>query len=520
MVFLLSSELREVAAVNADDSASTTDAGSFTAAASRADLVDAARTSLDFLASIILTDIFAYGYPAFFQALWQLLCNSVEHEKGKPKYAIGIPRGFAKTVFLKLYCVWIILFTNRRFILIICNTEKLAFNFLSDVAEMLSSPNIIAIFGDWRIKIVEDNKAQKVFTFRGRIINMAAIGSGGSLRGLNLRYVRPDVVIMDDMQSREEAENSEVAKDKLIWMLGTLMKACHPQRCLFIFVGNMYPFEGSILRKLKHSTDWLSFITGAILADGESLWPEHRDIDDLLAELESDTQMGHPELFFSEVMNDEESGTVSGIDVSKIPECPAHLDAFQAQGGFVIIDPSLAKKKSDDVGIAAFLIYDGKPVMRELKLGKFDPGKCIMEATQMAIRWNMQLIIVEGVAYQATLIYWFNVVYAQLGVTGIHVGEISPEGMQKNARIRQSLFDLLAGKWLVHKDVRSAYIYQVTQWNPLKTVNKDEALDLGAYCFKVMENHAEFVPLMLSDDWQEQMQMQGSHSSTDLHLPF
>lgn len=494
--------------------------GSFQAAADRASLVATCRENLDFLASLILTEIFAYGYPDFFTALWQMLCNAALNERGKPKYAIGIPRGFAKTVFLKLYCVWIVLFTERRFILIVCNTEKLAFNFLSDVAEMLSSPNIVTIFGDWRIKCEMDNAAQKVFTFRGRTINIAAVGSGGSLRGLNLRYVRPDVVIMDDMQSREEAENPEVAKDKLVWMLGTLMKACHPQRCIFIFVGNMYPFEGSILRKLKHSTEWISFITGAILSDGESLWPEHRSIDDLLNELQSDTDMGHPELFFSEVMNDENAGTVSGIDVSKIPDCPAHLDAAQAQAGFVIIDPSLAKKKSDNVGIGAILIFDGKPVLRELKLGKFNPGDCIKIATGLAVKYNMQLIVVESVAYQASLIYWFNVVYQQMGVTGIHVGEISPEGMQKNARIRESLRDLLAGKWLLHKDVRSAYIYEVTQWNPLKTQNKDEALDIGAYIFKVMEIHAEFIPLMLTDDWQEQEQMQGSHSNEDLVIPF
>jgi hypothetical protein len=320
--------------------------GSFVAAADRVSLVEACRTSLDFLAQLILTEIYSYGYPPVFLAMWQMLCDAALSNKGKPKYAIGIPRGFAKTILLKLYCVWVILFTERRFILIICNTEKLAFNFLSDVAEMLDSPNIKAIFGDWRIRIEQDNSSQKVFTFRGRTINMAAIGSGGSLRGLNLRYVRPDIVIMDDMQAREEAQNPDVAKEKLIWMLGTLMKACHPQRCVFIFVGNMYPFEGSILRKLKHNTEWISFITGAILADGDSIWPEHRDIADLMAELESDTQMGHPELFFSEVMNDEESGTVSGIDVSKIPTCSEHLQDATAQAGYVIIDPSLGKKKS------------------------------------------------------------------------------------------------------------------------------------------------------------------------------
>ncbi len=504
---------------NAQAEAEIDESSGFAATVDRPSLIAASREQLDFLAQLILTDIYSYGYPPVFQAVWQMLCDAAMRATGKPKYAIGIPRGFAKTILLKLYCVWCILFTERRFILIICNTEKLAFNFLSDVAEMLNSPNIKLIFGDWKIKIEMDNASQKVFHFRGRTINLAAVGSGGSLRGLNLRYVRPDVVIMDDMQSREEAQNPEVAKEKLLWMLGTLMKACHPQKCVFIFVGNMYPFEGSILRKLKHSSEWVSFITGAILADGDSIWPEHRTTEDLLLELKSDTDMGHPELFFSEVMNDEESGTVSGIDVSKIPACPDYLVDASAQGGYVIIDPSLARKKSDDVGIGAYLIHDGIPVLRELKLDKFNPGKCIEVATQMAIKYHIQLIVVEAVAYQATLVYWFNVVYAQLGITGINVGEISPEGVQKNARIRDSLKDLLAGKWLVHKDARSAYIYQVTQWNPLKTNNKDEALDIGAYNRKPLEMYPDWTPLLINDDWQNNEDEAGSHTD-DLQLAF
>lgn len=484
-----------------------------TVAGSRADLIEACRTSLDFIASLILTEVYQYGYPPLFHAIWQMLCGAALQVRGKPKYAIGIPRGFSKTVILKLYVVWCVLFTDRRFILIICNTEKLAFNFLKDVADMLDSPNIKAIFGDWRAKMYEDNNAQKTFSFRGRDINLAAIGSGGSLRGLNLKYVRPDVVVMDDMQNRDEAGNPDIAKEKLIWMLGTLMKACHPQRCVYIFVGNMYPFEGSILRKLKHSDDWVSFITGAILSDGKSLWPEHRPLEDLMAELKSDTDMGHPELFFSEVMNDEDSGTVSGIDVSKIPDCPHHLDIGQAQGGFIIIDPSLGKKKSDDVGIGAILMYDGLPVLKELRLGKFDPMKTIQEATFMAVKFQMQLICVEAVAYQATLIFWFNFVYQQLNIEGMQVGEVSTGGMQKNARIREALKLLLAGKILLHKDVRSAVIYQITQWNPLKTVNKDEILDILAYIYQVMERHQEWIPLRTSELMQEAMP-EGVHSSS------
>lgn len=486
----------------------------------RDSLVAASRESLDFLAALILTDIYEYGYPPLFHAIWQLITTEALQTSGKPKYALGIPRGFSKTLVLKLYIVWLILFSDRRFILVVCNTAKLAENFLSDVTDMLNNQNIQGIFGHWYSAGEQDTLAFKKFHFRGRDIVLAALGAGSSLRGLNLKYVRPDVVVMDDMQNRDEASSPEIAKQLLVWMLGTLMKACHPHRCIFIFVGNMYPFEGSILRKLKHSPEWLSFITGAILADGNSLWPEHRSLEDLLAELASDTEMGHPEIFFSEVMNDEDSGTVSGIDVSKIPLAPDYLDVLDAQGGCIIIDPALGKKGKggDDIGIGAFLIYDGKPVFREVISEKLNPGETIHKATALAVKYNMQLIICEGGAYQATLIYWFNQVYAQLGITGINVGEITTGGMQKNARISAALKQILKGDIILHRTMRNQFIYQVTQWNPLKQANKDEILDLAAYIYKAMELYPEWMPLLISEQLQD-IVSESSHTDT-LAIPF
>lgn len=481
------------------------DEPTFEISASRGELIEGCKNSLDFLASLIITDIYAYGYPEALKAIWQMICSTAMDARGKPKYAVGIPRGFSKTIILKLYVVWLILFSDRRFILIICNTASHAENFLADVQDMLSCESITSIFGDWRAGMEKDTLPLKKFNFRGRNIILAGIGSEGSVRGLNIKYRRPDIVLMDDMQNREQAGNPTVAAALFDWMIGTLMKACHPQSCVFIFVGNMYPYEGSILRKLKHSKEWTAFITGAILADGESLWPEHRSIEDLLSELAFDTEQGRPQLFFSEVMNDEDSGTVSGIDVSLIPTVPHHLDPSMAQGGFVIIDPSLGKKTSDDVAIGAFLIFDSIPVLWEVKSDKYDPGACIQTASFLAAKYSIQLIVVEGVAYQATLKFWFDFIFKQLNIQGIEVALISPEGMTKNTRIVTMFKLLLTGKLMLGKDPRSAAIYQITQFNPLKKDNKDDTLDILAYAYKVIEENQQFLPLMISEYWQDEL---------------
>lgn len=458
----------------------------------REQAVENSRNSLDFFAALCVPEVFRFLYPAIFKAIWQLLTSAALEPTGKKRLAIGIPRGFGKTMLLKLFVAWLIAFSDRKFILVVCNTAGLAENFIADVADILSSLNYLRVFGDWRLTLEKDTQGLKKFSFRGRSVILAGLGAGSSLRGLNIKFVRPDVILQDDMQSREEAGSPVEAVKGLSWMLGTLMKANDNSRCLHVFVGNMYPYEGSILRKLKTNSAWLSFITGALLEDGESLWPEVRSVEDILQELENDESMGHPEIFYSEVMNDEVAGSRSGVDFSKINICRETDEVLlSSPAGFVIIDPSVGKKSSDDVAIGACLIYDAEPVAREINTGKFDPGQQVNESIRLCLKYGLTAIVVESVAYQATLCYWMNQRLSQLGLTNIRILEITPEGMQKNPRILTMLKQLTATKdriWL-HPSVKSQVTHQITYFDPLKKNNKDDILDILAYFYQVIARH-------------------------------
>lgn len=457
--------------------------------------IDAAKKDLNFLAGLSAPDVFRYLFPPILLAIWNLLVEAVQKPTGFLQLAIGLPRGFAKTFFLKIYCIYCILFTDRNFILIVCNTEQLAMNFIADVCDILDSANIKVLFGDWRLAIEKDTQSLKKFGFRGRDITIAGVGVGTSLRGLNLKFRRPDLIIMDDMQSREDAENQLIADKQLVWLMGTLIKARNYERCLAIFVGNLYPFNGSILKKLKYNPKWVSFICGGILSDGKSLWEELRPVKDLLDELENDIAMGHPEIFYSEVLNDEEAGTASGVDVGKIPSYPIHLDSVEPQGGFIIIDPASGKKRGNDVAIGMFFLYDGIPVLRKLELGKFNPGDTIQKSLLLAVKHNVQVIAVETNAYQYTLLYWFDYFCTQLKITGINLCELNSNSYAKNAKIKDAIADLLKGKILIHPEVRSQVVTQIVHWNPLRQNNEDDVLDLLGWCYRCIEQHGHLMEI-------------------------
>lgn len=462
--------------------------------ANREEVIAAAKSDLNFFGQICIPDIFLFNFPPVFLAIWQMLTDGANKTVGQDRLAIGLPRGFGKTILLKLYVVWLILFTDRKFILVVCNTASLAENFIADVVDILSSPNIVRVFGDWRLALEKDTQPLKKFAFRGRPVSLAALGSGSSLRGLNIKFVRPDAIIMDDMQSREEAESTVEAQKILVWMLGTLLKANNKSRCQFAFIGNMYPFDGSILKKLRTNPAWYSFICGAILEDGQSIWPELRSVEDIMDELENDISMGHPEIFFSEVMNDDEAGNRAGLDITAInywedPE--TYGQPLEAEAGFVLIDPSVGKKKNDAVSIGAHLIFDGKPVFWDLDVGAFNPKQQIEKSIQMAVKYGLMVILVESVAYQATLIFWMNEAKQRYGLHGLRILEIYPGISGKNARIINALKLLVAKDkpCFVHERVKSRLIHQIVHWNPLKSHNADDILDQLAYEYPAIQQY-------------------------------
>lgn len=463
---------------------------------------ETARNSLDFLAGMAMPTVFQYCFPLVFQAAWTWLCDYIHKERDFSKLALGLPRGFGKTTLMKLFILYCILFTTRKFILITCSTATLAENIIADVIDMLEEPNIKKVFGDWKLGVEKDTQPLKKFGFRGRTIMLAGIGAGGSLRGLNIKNERPDVMLFEDIQTREQADSQVQSEAVETWMIGTAMKAKSPHGCLYIFVGNMYPTKYSILRKLKGNPSWAQFIVGGILADGTSLWEELQPISQLLAEFESDLSMGRPEIFYAEVLNDETTNINSAIDLSKIPEYP--YDDMEVSGGdFIIIDPSNDKANSDYVTLMYFSIIDGTPVCRRVKEGRFSPGDTIRYAYEWCFTYGATLVAVESNAYQYSLLYWFQFIGAQLGVAGIECVPVYSGSLTKNTRILNMFKELLSSELLIHPEAKSQVWHQISSFNPLRRDNTDGILDCLTYAVRVISEFGQYIAALTSLGEQE-----------------
>lgn len=449
------------------------------------------KVDINFFAGLCMPDVCIYALPSFYIMIWQLLANRKPKDIGRIiRFALGLPRGHAKTTFIKILITWLIVYDKVTFVLIVCANETLAENLLSDIDDILSSPNIEAIYGSWSAAKSQDAMDQKKAAYHSRPVVLAAKGAGSSLRGLNIKNHRPDLIFCDDAQTRENDDSPTERLKLLRWLTHTLFKCIEPKGDrLIIYVGNMYS-EDCILKKLQDNPSWVSLVTGAILDTGEPLWPELHSLDSLMESFEHDEALGEAELWFAEIMNDPKAAGKSLLN-DPLPVCPYELDEIEPDGVYLTIDPAGFKEVSDDNVISCHWVYDGKDIVTRRVYGDeiADPEQLIIQALMMALEEGASLIGVEDVGYQQTLQFWFTKYIAEYKITELTIVPLNPHGRSKEARIRQYIAELYAGNAYQGPDARPAFVFQAQKYKIGAKKNKDDILDCDTYGMDVRNEY-------------------------------
>jgi len=215
----------------------------------------------------------AVGASPFHLDAFGVLGRAAAQTDAALRVAIAAPRGHAKSTIaglaLPLACVLHPERYDRRFILLVRETHAHAVRELATLAhELEHNERIRATYGDL---VTEEWRQDEIVTSTGVMVK--AIGAGDAVRGLKWGAHRPDLAIVDDLESDEGVQSSEQRRKLRLWFSRALLAVGDARRGLDVVVVGTILHYDSLLRWLTTSAPgWTRRTYRAVLA-----WPDALD---------------------------------------------------------------------------------------------------------------------------------------------------------------------------------------------------------------------------------------------------
>lgn len=263
----------------------------------------------------------ASQFADFHREWWDLCCSDDKF------VAVCAPRGHSKSTTITIvYTLAAVLFRNRKYAIIVADTETQASLFLGQIKQILyDSKEIQDLFGlavnDKGVIFEKDSETDIIVRFAdGGRFRIVAKGAEQKLRGMLWDGQRPDLILIDDLMNEELVANKD-RRDKLRrWVYGSLIP-CRSEKGIIRFVGTPMnlddPLEALMPRENAKDTVvedlkvwspkkrgmWRAVKYRAHNSDfTKLLWPQ-RKTKQFFKELQEDfIEQGIPEVYACEIL--------------------------------------------------------------------------------------------------------------------------------------------------------------------------------------------------------------------------
>jgi predicted phage terminase large subunit-like protein len=260
--------------------------------------------------------------PPFHKEMWELCCS--DHRF----VAIAAPRGHAKSTAVTLgYGLSTLLFRERKFMLLVSDTEAQASLFLGNIKNALqTNEQLIELFGIKRndkglVQFLKDSETDIVVEFTdGHRFRIIAKGAEQKLRGLLWNNSRPDIIVCDDMENDELVMNKERREKFRKWFTNALLP-CRADRGIVRIVGTVLHMDSMLenlmpkpydkatvtepLRQYSNKrTMWRAIKYRAHTDDfSQLLWPQKKTVDEFKMLRSEAYRIGNPDGYSQEYLN-------------------------------------------------------------------------------------------------------------------------------------------------------------------------------------------------------------------------
>jgi len=308
--------------------------------------------------------------PDFHKEMWELFT-------GPAKYvAVSAPRGHAKTTGGTVcYGMATLLFRERKFMLLVSDTESQASMFLGYFKEQLQENTaLIELFGLKRdekgqVKFLKETETDIVVQFEdGHKFRVMAKGAEQKLRGLIWNGSRPDIIICDDMENDELVMNKDRREKMRRWFYSALLP-CLSSTGIIRVVGTILHMDSLLERlmpkpfaKWSHQeplklwseirqSGWLSVKYRAHNEDFSAiLWPEKHTESTLKQIKKNYIDMGMPDVYSQEYLNVPLDESVAYFKRNDFQETPEELYNIPLQY-YITVDLAIAEHEKADYSV-------------------------------------------------------------------------------------------------------------------------------------------------------------------------
>ena len=343
--------------------------------------------------------------PEAFNTPWSVLHTQILSAIDSPhqRICIAAPRGLGKTSLARALVEKSILFREYEFVIYVSNSETIATMQTENIKrELLTNREIRRIFGNVQINAddpeLDDSFSKQSWVAFGSTLVMPR-GAGQQVRGLLYKNYRPQLIIVDDLEKKEELENPENRRKLKEWFNSDLLKCVdrYSDKWRVIYIDTLKHYD-SLLQELLTSNEWHSMRLDLCDDEYNSYAPHLITTEELKREVESHRAKGMLDVFFMEYRNlpiSKEDATFRQEYFKYYEE--RDLDNRQLEN-VVIVDPAkTANMHSADSAIVGIGIdYTTNAIyIRDIVSGKFFPDDLYEEMFAMRRRLNAHVIGIE-----------------------------------------------------------------------------------------------------------------------------
>jgi predicted phage terminase large subunit-like protein len=242
--------------------------------------------------------------------------------------AIAAPRGHAKSTAISLsYVLASVLFREKKFVLLVSDTETQANLFLGSIKqELQDNSDIISLFGIKKnekgiVQFKKDSESDVIVEFDdGHSFRIIAKGAEQKLRGLIWNGSRPDLIICDDIENDEAVMNKDRREKFRRWFMGALLP-CRSKDGEVRIVGTILHMDSMLERLMPKDSDKQTIVEGLKMYSTKRqmwrsvkykahnhdfslvLWPERHPEESLKLIRQEYIEQGLPDVYSQEYLN-------------------------------------------------------------------------------------------------------------------------------------------------------------------------------------------------------------------------